>query len=593
MKFKKMISMSPKQFLLVLIPMLLVGVFVSFSFNNVTATLIKRNVIERVKAFVENEDVSCDSYLIGKVRSLEMVNVEALASRNKRTVENSLKNAALVNDDTTYFFATVETPDEGGFFVSSDDWEVGIGFDVTTMDWYQTAVDAEGNPGGIVRYDEHFGDKVMFITEAVYDDVGSVYAISGFVILLDYFSDATSGVLISDNSISEKVNVDGTYISNSNKQYVLSEKYFSHSKISAKEDESSYFDGEEKYEVIGNNYYAVKRFSNYPWFIVAEGPISDFTGDFKKWFSLTILITIVLIFCCVVINAISMNKMKMAERVLGDKLHAETLNLATATKENAATSQDQSASVKEMVATMEDTNNLSESISVKIKDVSAVAHKTSSDVISGVESLGKNLEKLHDIFDANQNTIKGIKSLGEKIENIWDIVTLINSVADQAKIIAFNAELEASSAGEAGKNFHIVATEIRRLADGIIDGTKEIKSRITEIQQSSDSLILASESGTEKINEGCECAKELEQKFESIRNASEITATSAEDITSIIQQQAVASEQMLATLKQIATGVENFTQSTENISAAAQVVQGIAEELSSKKLSDEVGGADE
>ena len=52
MKFKKMISMSPKQFLLVLIPMLLVGVFVSFSFNNVTATLIKRNVIERVKAFV-------------------------------------------------------------------------------------------------------------------------------------------------------------------------------------------------------------------------------------------------------------------------------------------------------------------------------------------------------------------------------------------------------------------------------------------------------------------------------------------------------------------------------------------------------------
>ncbi|MBP5156522.1 MAG: hypothetical protein ILP18_01435, partial [Treponema sp.] len=158
-------------------------------------------------------------------------------------------------------------------------------------------------------------------------------------------------------------------------------------------------------------------------------------------------------------------------------------------------------------------------------------------------------------------------------------VTLINSVADQAKIIAFNAELEASSAGEAGKNFHIVATEIRRLADGIIDGTKEIKEKINEIQQSSDSLILASENGTVKIEEGCDTAKSLEERFESIKNASEVTAASAGDITTIIQQQAAASEQILITLKQIAAGIENFTAATESISTASQNLKAIAVEL--------------
>ena len=585
MKIKKFISMSPKQFLMVLVPMVVVGLFVSVSFNKVTEGLIRKNVIERARSYVDSVNLSCDSYLSVKVKSLEMVNAVAISTRSRGAVERSLMDAAGVNADTTFFFATVEDASDGGFFVSSDGWELDCGTDISSMDWYQTAVDAEGLAGGLARYDEHFADNVMFLTEAVYEDDGSVYAISGFVVALDYFADATSGVLISDNSISETINTDGTYISNFNKDYVLSEKYFDHSKVSKRFDETEYFDGDEKFLIQDDNYYAVKRFINYPWFIVAEGPVSDFTGDFNKWFSITIFVTILLIIVCVVLNMISMDRMKKAERVLGDKLHAETLNLATATKENAATSQDQSASVKEMVATMEDTNNLSESISVKIKDVSAVAHKTSSDVIAGVSLLEQNVKKLHEIFDANQNTIKGIKALGEKIENIWDIVTLINSVADQAKIIAFNAELEASSAGEAGKNFHIVATEIRRLADGIIDGTKEIKSRINEIQQSSDSLILASESGTEKINEGCESAKELELKFESIKNASEITATSAEDITSIIQQQAVASEQMLATLKQIATGVENFTQSTENISSAAQVVQEIAQELSAQKNS--------
>ena len=240
---------------------------------------------------------------------------------------------------------------------------------------------------------------------------------------------------------------------------------------------------------------------------------------------------------------------------------------------------------------MEDNTTLSENISQKIKDVSAVASKTSGDVAEGVSFLEENVRQLHEIAEANMTTIDGIKALGDKINNIWDIVTLINSVADQAKIIAFNAELEASSAGEAGKNFHIVATEIRRLADGIIDGTKEIKERINEIQQSSDNLVLASESGTDKIKAGVEEAKNLEARFASIRNASEVTATSAGDITTIIQQQAMASEQILVTLRQIASGVENFTGATEHISKASQALKEIAGELNEQQQSS--GGGEE
>ncbi|MBQ3669969.1 MAG: hypothetical protein II921_00640, partial [Treponema sp.] len=156
-------------------------------------------------------------------------------------------------------------------------------------------------------------------------------------------------------------------------------------------------------------------------------------------------------------------------------------------------------------------------------------------------------------------------------------------------IIAFNAELEASSAGEAGKNFHIVATEIRRLADGIIGGTKEIKEKINEIQQSSDNLILASESGTEKIAQGYERAKILSARFESIKNASEVTAASAKDISTIIQQQAVASEQILITLRQISAGVENFTAATENISTAAQNLKTIAGDLNAQNVPESEG----
>ena len=267
---------------------------------------------------------------------------------------------------------------------------------------------------------------------------------------------------------------------------------------------------------------------------------------------------------------------------MGASLFEETQKLVVATKETAATSQDQSAAVKEIVATMEDSNSLSENIANKIKDVSKVATKTSYEVAEGVAAVEKNVEQLHSIFDANQQTISGMKDLGDKIDSIWDIVNLINSVADQAKIIAFNAEIEATSAGESGKKFRIVANEIRRLSDGIIDSTKEVKEKITEIQHSSDSLILASENGTEKINAGYETAKILSNHFESIKSSSEITASSAGDITAIIQQQTAASEQILIALKQISAGVENFTVATNNISSSADSIRILAEDLNSQ-----------
>lgn len=288
---------------------------------------------------------------------------------------------------------------------------------------------------------------------------------------------------------------------------------------------------------------------------------------------LTLCLTIIL----------TIKRMHKDELILGMNLFEQTQTLVVAARENAATAQDQSAAVKEIVATMEESNELSENISKKIKNVSQIAEKTSLDVTEGVSSIEKNVNQLHEIFSANKKTIEGMKELDEKIETIWDIVNLINNVADQAKIIAFNAELEASNAGEAGKSFRIVANEIRRLSDSIIDGTKEIKQRITEIQKSSDTLIITSKNGTKKINEGYENAKELKDKFKSIKDSAEVTADSAGDITEIIQQQASASEQILITLKQISNGVENFSSATDNISASSENIRTMSEEMTDIK----------
>lgn len=225
--------------------------------------------------------------------------------------------------------------------------------------------------------------------------------------------------------------------------------------------------------------------------------------------------------------------------------------------------------IKTVLEMMTKQNSLTEDISDKMSDVATVAQETSNNVTNGAATLTTNIQKLLEIKTANNHNIDGIKNLSRKIESIWDLVTLIMNIADQAKIIAFNAELEASSAGESGKNFHIVATEIRRLANNIIDGTKEIKDQITDIQKSSNELILLSENGTNKVKEGCETAEQLEDRFNKMRSASEVSSESTLDISNIIKKQLTSSEQTLITLKQVVAQIEEYSQTMKNIITTA------------------------
>ena len=253
--------------------------------------------------------------------------------------------------------------------------------------------------------------------------------------------------------------------------------------------------------------------------------------------------------------------------------------LSVISKETAATSLEQNSGIKELLAAMEESDSLAKNISSKIGEVSLVANRTTEVINDGFNILKQNMQKLSEIKQANDVTFEGIKSLSEKISGISDIAGIINSIADQTNIIAFNAELEASSAGESGKNFHIVANEVRRLATGITNSVNQIKERITEIQHSSDGLIITSESGTEKIKEGLELSNILKDKFSEIQQSSEITVESAVQIKEIIYQQSAAFDQIVSTVRQIAAGIENFSTSTNSENETAQKLKKSAENL--------------
>ncbi len=527
---------------------------------------------------------------------------------------------------------------EGGFFYSSDKWEAGNDYDKYAKDWFNFAIKSQEPIITEPYVDADTGQLVSTVSYAVRRN-GEVEGVLAIDIMLTSLEKIIGSNTVSAKGESFLLDSNGKYLTHKDQSKILSANFFEEHGFSSYKKNISQKSFVKLSAGKGNYLVECLISEETGWVFVSTGKTSEIFSDIYR----SIRIILIIAFVCMIVvvaasgiissnllrplrvirDEISVNVDEIAagrtgskkidvvssdeigdvaagfntfieklgetlgkihsakekECRLGEQLFNEAQNLVVSAKETSATSQDSSAAVKQIVSTMEDSNDLSENISKKIKEVSDVAGSTSSDVIDGVAQIELNVAQLHEIFDANQQTIDGIKNLSEKIENIWDIVSLINNVADQAKIIAFNAELEASSAGEAGKSFRIVANEIRRLSDGIIDGTHEIKERIGEIQHSSDLLIQASESSTEKINIGYDNARDLGNKFESIKKSSEVTAKKSEEISSIIQQQASASEQILMAIKEIAAGVENFTVATDNITNAAENVRKISEDL--------------
>ncbi|OHD81160.1 MAG: hypothetical protein A3J97_10880 [Spirochaetes bacterium RIFOXYC1_FULL_54_7] len=262
-----------------------------------------------------------------------------------------------------------------------------------------------------------------------------------------------------------------------------------------------------------------------------------------------------------------------------EQLVTAALSLSTTSQENSSVSNQQAAAVAEVVSTMEDADRLGKAAAERAGEVDHKSLKTLETVTEGVNLMAKYLETMESIRKSNENTLEFIRSLNEDIKTIWDVVRMINSIANQVKIIAFNAELEASSAGPAGKNFEIVATEIRRLADNTVASTAEIRDKTKLIEGAARNLIDSSENTTKAIQSGWDNSRKIQEAFDSVKTSSEDTSQSAQAINESMRMQTGGFEQILMTMKQIARSASDVAESTSMITSTAQGLTGMVAEM--------------
>jgi methyl-accepting chemotaxis protein len=254
-------------------------------------------------------------------------------------------------------------------------------------------------------------------------------------------------------------------------------------------------------------------------------------------------------------------------------------DVASSAKEISATAHEQSASVSEILSTMEGSRQLSEQMALRTEEVARLSVDTQTFSQKGVELRDANERMMGDIQNQNGKIIHEIKNLVDMIRHINDAIRIIDGIADQTKLIAFNAALEASSSGESGARFSVVAGEIRRFADNVVASTQGIKLRIAEVQTASAGLISEAMKGSQKIAEGYEHLIAQKAVFEGIVETAQNVASRSAQISNLSKQQEYATAQVFQALREISAGVTQFAGATASSSKTTDTLNAISQDL--------------
>lgn len=249
-----------------------------------------------------------------------------------------------------------------------------------------------------------------------------------------------------------------------------------------------------------------------------------------------------------------------------------TMQLSEASEHNAQEIAGASAAINQMAMSIDQvSSNATESAEVAKRSVGIAAN--------GANVVNRTIEGMDTIREQIQETSKRIKRLGESSQEIGNIVSLINDIADQTNILALNAAIQASMAGEAGRGFAVVADEVQRLAERSAAATKQIESLVKTIQADTNEAVASMELTTTEVVRGTTLAKDAGVALDEIQSVSDALATLIQSISDAAREQAGSAAHISQTMNVVQDITHQTTSSTMEAARSVTELSHMAEAL--------------
>jgi methyl-accepting chemotaxis protein len=242
-------------------------------------------------------------------------------------------------------------------------------------------------------------------------------------------------------------------------------------------------------------------------------------------------------------------------RQASTELGESATRLFAASSQMATTTTQQSSAAEETSASMEELARTSARIAESIERVAARATITR--------------ENLAQAQDAIRTSSDRTLALSQRVEEIGGILAMIDDIADETNLLAFNAAIEAARAGDSGRGFAVVADEVRRLADR----TKALAAEIADITRGAESetqaTVQAMQKGVQQLDSGLRLMEEVAEASSQVRLATTEQRSASDHVMEAMEQVSAASRQLSATSQEIAQAAGSHASMAGDLQEAA------------------------
>ncbi|MCP3141107.1 methyl-accepting chemotaxis protein [Pyxidicoccus xibeiensis] len=262
-----------------------------------------------------------------------------------------------------------------------------------------------------------------------------------------------------------------------------------------------------------------------------------------------------------------------------DQLGGASRGLLVASADQEHVISQQAAYAQQIAATFEELSRTAEQISSSTEVVESSARRTHEAVAEAMAVVAQVVAGINDIRTESKGVADAIVGLNQDLQQVSKIAQVINQVAERSDLLALNAALEGTKAGEVGRGFSLVAAEMRKLAENVSASARDIARIVEKVQDSGEEAASKARVGMATSDRGVEVAEQASSVFQRIVELARGTSEAARQITIATRQQRQSSEQAVQGARNVAELVKQGVDATGRTTRIAQDLQAVAEGL--------------
>ena len=261
------------------------------------------------------------------------------------------------------------------------------------------------------------------------------------------------------------------------------------------------------------------------------------------------------------------------------RLDHEASDILSSVSRQAATSAQQATAINETSTTASEIAQTAKQATEHADSVIQMTQRSEELSQEGLQVVEEAVDSSAALGDQVKRIAATMADLTERTLQVGEIIATVKDLAEQSNLLALNASIEASKAGEHGRGFAVVALEMRNLAEQSKQAAGQVRAILSEIQKGAREASSATDEGATRAVRTVTLSRSAGEAIEGLAMVIRESALAARQIANNTRQQTIGVEQMVAAISELSTTINESAEGSRAIEEGANTLTRVSRRL--------------